>query len=141
MRIICLAALFFCFVGLTTVNAQPRTLTVDLGSIKYKDGVVSMSVAIPKAKKKEKEAQAASRIRVDLVSKIIDEGIEQTPYNRKFNVDASVKLETLVNLIGADIQLYDVIVDKTMVYAECTFDIKHMERKLMDNGYLKRFGI
>jgi hypothetical protein len=122
-------------------TAQPRTLQVDLGSIRYEDGVVSMSVAMPKKKKKQKANDSASMIRVELISKIIDEGIEKTPYNRRFDVDKSVKLDALIQLLGADIQLYDVVVDKTMVYAECTFDIKHMERKLVDNGYLKRFGI
>jgi hypothetical protein len=121
--------------------AQPRTLQVDLESIRYDNGVVSMSVAIPKKKKKQKDNESASMIRVQLVSKIIDEGIEKTPYNRRFDVDRSIKLEALVRLLGSDIQLYDMYSDKTMVYTECTFDIKHMERKLVDNGYLKRFGI
>lgn len=125
----------------THVAAQSRVLQVELESIRYEDGMVSMSVVIPKYKKRLKEAEAASRIRTEIVSKIIDDGIEKTPYNRRFEIDKSVKLDILVKLVGSDIQLYDLIIGKSSVYANCTFDIKHIERKLTDNGYLKKFGI
>jgi len=96
---------------------------------------------MPKFKKRLKVADAESRMRGDIVSKIIDEGVEKTPYNRRFDIDKAINLDELVRLIGPDILLYDLVMDKTMVYAICQFDIKHIERRLMDNGYLRKFGI
>lgn len=138
-RIILTLLFSFSFFG--SIHAQTRILQVDLESIEYKEGIVSMNVALPKFKKKLKEAEAASRIRTDLVSKIIDEGIEKTPYNRRFEVDKSVKIEELVSLLGSDIQLTGLVIDKSNVYASCRFDVKHIERKLIDNGYIKKFGL
>lgn len=107
----------------------------------YKDGAITMNVTMPVFKKKLKPAEAASRLRTELVSKIIDEGVEKTPYNRRFDIDKSIKLEELVRLVGPDVELIDLVMNKTTVSARCAFDIKHIERKLMDNGYLKKFGI
>jgi hypothetical protein len=125
----------------SNVSAQTRTMQVDHESIQYKDGTVTLAVVIPVFKKKLKEAEAASRLRLEMVSKIIDEGVEKTPYNRRFEIDKTIKLDELVRLIGPDIALYDLVISKTMVHARCTFDIKHIERKLIDNGYIRKFGI
>jgi len=123
------------------MNTQTRLLQVELDSITYKEGAVTMSIIMPKYKNRLSEAEAAIKMRNDLVSKIIDEGIERTPYNRKFDIDKSIGLDELVRFIGPDIHLYDLVMEKSTIYASCTFDIKHIERKLMDNGYLRKFGV
>lgn len=135
--------IFLCIMCASTsyVLAQTRIVQVDRESIMYKDGAITMNVTMPVFKKKLKPAEAASRLRTELVSKIIDEGVEKTPYNRRFDIDKSIKLEELVRLVGPDVELIDLVMNKTTVSARCAFDIKHIERKLMDNGYLKKFGI
>ncbi len=136
-----LILLFLIHVSTSVALAQTRIMQVDQESIQYKDGSVVMNITMPIFKKKLKAAEAASRFRTEVVSKIIDEGVEKTPYNRRFDIDKSIKLEELVRLIGPDIELIDLVLSKTAVSARCIFDIKHIERKLMDNGYLKKFGI
>lgn len=136
--------LFLMLICSTSINdafAQNRLIQINIDKIEYQNGVVTLEVYMPKYKKRLKTGAAVSKIRTDMVSKIIDEGIEQTPYDRKFNIDKSVKLDELVRLIGADIEIYQLYFLGKNVYATCKFDIKYIEKKLMDNGYLKRFGI
>ncbi len=135
------ALLCLMWAGFSNVSAQDRIMQVDQESIQYNDGTVTMSVTIPTFKKRLKASEAASRLRIELVSKIIDEGVEKTPYNRRFDINKSINLDDLVRLIGPDIELFDLVLSKTTVNARCAFDIKHIERKLMDNGYLRKFGI
>jgi len=127
--------------GTDTVLAQNRLIQINIDEITYQNGVVTLEVYMPKYKKRLKTQEAVNKIRTDLVSKIIDEGIEQTPYDRKFNVDKTIDLKVLVKLIGADIEIYGLNFLGKNVNATCKFDIKYIEKKLMDNGYLRKFGI
>lgn len=140
LKLIFLSSMMY-FLAPVALEAQGWLIQIDIESIKYDSGTVTMLVTLPKYKKRLKDSEALSRIRSELITKIINEGIEKTPYNRRFDIDKSINHDLLVKLIGSDIRIDVLQNTKETLVAVSSFDIKHIELKLIDNGYLKKFGL
>ena len=121
--------------------AQSKTTVVDINTISYKDGIVTMYVNIPTKTKKPKMPKVAMSIKDDVIYKIVYAGIERTPYNQAMQLDNQISFKELRDLIGDDISVRELYYDNKVVNAKCTFDIKYIERKLMDRGIVKKFGL
>lgn len=121
--------------------SQSKTTVVDINTISYKDGIVNMFVNIPTKTKKPKMPKVAMSIKDDVIYKIVYAGIERTPYNRAMQLETQISFKELRDLIGDDISVSELYYDNKVVNAKCTFDIKYIERKLMDRGIVKKFGL